>query len=158
MGIETFFNAFLSEWLKQKRSFGSWLLIVGALFTPVIIIAARLLHHSQLRSLYESNTFWTSLWKSSCESMAVFFLPMAAILATSLITQIEYRNNGWKQVHTIPLSLATIFFSKLAVILVLMAQFFILFDVGVYLSAIIPWVVSAHVPYPQAPLPLWTFL
>jgi len=61
-------------------------------------------------------------------------------------------------VHTLPLSLATIFFSKLAVILVLMAQFFLLFDLGVYLSAVIPSLLLKNVPYPLAPLPLLSFL
>ena len=157
-GVGDFINAFCSEWLKRKRSLGSWLLVVGALFTPVIVVAARLIHRDQLPALYATSTFWISLWRSSWESMAIFFLPMAAILATSLITQIEYRNNAWKQVHTLPLSVATIFFSKLAVILVLMVQFFILFDLGVYLSAMIPYLMFANIPYPSAPLPGWSFL
>lgn len=146
------------EWLKTKRSLGAWLIIVGSLFTPAIVIVARLIHHSQLQALYSMADFWKLLWKNSWESMAVFFLPMAAILVTSLITQIEYRNNAWKQVHTLPLSPATIFFSKLLVILVLMSVFLVLFDVGVYLSAAVPWLLVRNVPYPRAPLPLSAFM
>jgi hypothetical protein len=158
MRINDFIHSFQSEWLKKKRSLGSWLIVVGSLFTPVIIIAARLAHHDKLPRLYASGTFWTSLWRSSWESMAIFFMPMAAILATSLITQIEFRNNAWKQVHTLPLSPATLFFSKLAVILVLMVQFFVLFDLGIYLSAVVPFLLLRNVPYPSAPLPLRSFL
>jgi hypothetical protein len=158
MEISDCLHAFESEWLKKKRSLGSWLIVVGSLFTPTIIIASRLLHHGKLTGLYVSRTFWTSLWRSSWESMAIFFLPMAAILVTSLITQIEYRNNAWKQVHALPLSSGVIFFSKLAVILVLMAQFFLLFDVAVYLSGVVPSLLLRNVPFPSAPLPLWAFL
>jgi lantibiotic transport system permease protein len=158
MAIITFIHSFQSEWIKKKRSLGSWLIVVGALFTPSIIIAARLLHYRRLPVLYAANNFWTSLWRSSWESMAVFFLPMAAILATSLITQIEYRNNAWKQVHTLPLPEVTLFLSKLAVILVLMFEFFILFDLGVYAAAMLPWIVVGHMPYPAAALPLRVFL
>jgi hypothetical protein len=158
MMAATLIHSFQSEWLKKKRSLGSWLVVVGALFTPVIVIFARLIHHDKLPELYAASNFWTSLWKNSWESMAVFFLPMAAILATSLITQIEFRNNAWKQVHTLPLSAATIFFSKLAVIIVLLVQFFVLFDVGIFLSAVVPYLLAAKVPYPTAPLPLPLFL
>jgi lantibiotic transport system permease protein len=153
-----FIHAFQSEWLKKKRSLGSWLVVVGSLFTPVVVIVARLIHRDQLPKIYAADTFWTSLWRSSWESMAIFFLPMAAILATSLITQIEYRSNAWKQVHTLPISAATLFFSKLAVIVVLMVQFFALFDLGIYLSAVVPCLLSGKVPYPNGRLPVALFL
>jgi ABC-type transport system involved in multi-copper enzyme maturation permease subunit len=81
-----------------------------------------------------------------------------AILVTSLIVQIEYRNNAWKQVNTLPLSLTTIYFSKLAVVLVMMAEFFILFDVAVYVSAIVPATLLGNVSYPRAHLPLGAFV
>lgn len=158
MNPKTFVRSLQSEWLKKKRSLGSWLIVVGALFTPAIVVIARIVHHDTLPALYARGDFWTELWRSCWESMAVFFLPMGAILVTSLITQIEYRNNAWKQVHTLPLTAATVFFSKLAVILLLMTQFFVLFAGGVFLSAIVPWLLLRNVPYPSAPLALRFFL
>ena len=154
----TFVHAFQSEWLKKKRSLASWLIVVGSLFTPLIVIVARLLNHGRLNDIYAANDFWTQLWKNSWESMAIFFLPMAAILATSLITQIEYKNNAWKQVHTLPLGMTTIFFSKLGVILLMLMQFFVLFNLGTYLSAMIPYALVGGVPYPHAPLPISIFV
>lgn len=151
-----FIHAFQSERLKTRRSLASWMVIVGAFFTPAIVIVARLLHPSRLPVLYASDEFWMLLWKSSWESMAIFFLPMAAILATSLVTQIEYRNNAWKQVLTLPLSPAVVFCSKLAIILLMLVQFVILFNVGIYLSAVAPYLLTRNVPYPQAPLP-WRY-
>ncbi len=149
--------AFRCEWRKTKRSLGLWLVVVGAFFTPAIVTIARLINHAQLPALYAMDSFWSALWKSSWESMAVFFLPMAAILMTGLIGQLEFKNNGWKQVHTLPLGRSTLFFAKLAVILVLMALFLLLFDVGIYLSAIVPWLILHAFAYPQAPLPLDAF-
>jgi len=153
-----FFDAFCCEWLKRRRSLGAWLVLAGALFTPTIIVVARLIRHAQLPALYAAPEFWTSLWRSSWESMAIFFVPMAAILATSLVVQIEVRNNAWKQVHALPLEPATIFFAKFAVIVLMLAQFFVLFDVGIYLSALLPSLLVVGVPYPPAPLPLRAFL
>ena len=155
--LEMFVRCLRSEWIKQKRSLAFWLTIVGALFTPCIVLAARLLRYRTLPTLYAADDFWQSMWRSSWESMAVFFLPMAAILATSLIAQIEYRNNAWKQVCALPLSSATLYFGKLLVVLALIAQFFVFFDVSVYISAVIPCLLRLA-PYPHAPLPLHAVL
>jgi hypothetical protein len=57
-----------------------------------------------------------------------------------------------------PLSYTTIFFSKLAVILVLMLQFFVLFNLGIYLAAIVPYLLVGGTPYPSQPLPYESFL
>lgn len=154
----TFVSAFHSEWLKRRRSLGAWLVVVGAFFTPAIVIGARLFHHDRLGSIYADPDFWPALWTSSWESMAIFFLPMAAILATSLVTQIEYRNNAWKQVHALPLSAATIYFSKFAVIVAMLVQFLLLFNVGIALSAFVPWLLTGSTPYPPGPFPLSAFV
>ena len=144
------FRAFRSEWLKRKRSSASLLLIGGSLFTSAIIIAVRLLHWRTLPALYAGETFWRNLWTASWESMAVFFLPMTAILSTSLVTQIEYRGNAWKQVRTLPLSDATLFLAKLAVIVVMMVQFLAFFSGGIYVSAMLPALLVPGVPSQQA--------
>jgi len=154
----SFVWSFQSEWIKKKRSLASWLVLIGGFFTPVIIIIARLINYRQLAPLYAKDNFWDQLWQSSWESMAVFLLPMGAVLATSLITQIEYKNNTWKQLHTLPLSLTTIFLTKLAVIIVMVLQFFILFNIGIYLSALIPYLLVSGVSYPTANIPYLSIL
>ena len=79
--------------------------------------------------------------------MAIFFLPMGTVLATALVTQIEIRNNAWKQVLVQPVPLAVVFFSKLAVIAALLAEFVALFAFGVYLAGVLPALaVGAAVP------------
>ncbi len=128
------------------------------LFTPAIVIAARLVRQRQLPEIYSADGFWLQLWISSWESMAIFFLPIGAILATSLVAQIEFKNNTWKQVHALPLSLGTIYFAKLAVVIAMMVQFFVLFNVAIYLSAVIPWLLVPGVPYPHGPIPFRHFL
>lgn len=151
-------NSYTSEWLKLRRSLALWMVIIGGFFTPAIIIIARLVNHANVPALYEKEDFWDRLWRNSWESMAVFFLPLGAILTTSLIAQIEYKNNTWKQIHTLPVSYATIFFSKLAVILTLMLIFFVLFNIGIYLSAVVPYLLISGTPYPQQALPWKKFL
>ncbi|MEO7433017.1 MAG: ABC transporter permease [Dokdonella sp.] len=151
-------HAFHSEWLKKKNSLAVWLVLCGSLFTPAIVTLARLIQHNGLEPLYRSDDFWHSLWRSSWESMAIFLLPVCAILATSLLTQIEYHNNAWKQVRTLPLPSAHLFVSKLAVVFLMLVQFFALFNVGIWLSAMVPCVLLSGVPFPTQPIPLMDFL
>lgn len=154
----TFINSFQSEWLKKKRSLAAWLVLTGACFTPSIILLVRIKNRAALPTLNLADNFWQKLWTTTWESMAVIMLPVGIILATGLITQLEYKNNAWKQLHTTPQSYTTIFFAKLSVILVMMVELFILFNVGMYLSAIIPSIIFSDVPYPTAPIPYRDFL
>jgi hypothetical protein len=147
--MTAFVYALQSEWLKRRRSFASTLVIAGSLFTPAIVTVVRLIQYRSLPRLYQSDAFWNAIWRDSWESMAVFFLPLGAILATSLITQIEFRGNAWKQVHTLPTSTAVLFVAKLTVILVMLVQFLALFTLGIYLSAMIPYLLVPGVPLPK---------
>jgi hypothetical protein len=155
--IMTFINSFQSEWLKRKRSLASWLVIGGTFFTPLIILTARVKNHHALPKLYADEDFWQKAWNQAWESMEVFLLPIGIILATGLIAQIEYKNNTWKQLHATPQRLTTIFFAKFLVILIMLAQVFVLFNVGMYLSAAIPALIFDSVPFPAAPIPFADF-
>ena len=133
-----FINSLQSEWLKKRRSLAAWLVIVGGFFTPSIILMARIKNANKFSAVYRAEDFWIKLWNQSWESMAAFLLPIGIILAVGLITQIEYKNNTWKQLHTTPQRFSTIFFAKFVVILIMLAQAFVLFNIGIYLSAVIP--------------------
>lgn len=154
----TFLHCFHSELLKTRRSLAFWMVAIGGFFTPAIIIVARLINYDKLAALYAADDFWTLLWKNAWESMAIFFLPLGAILSTSLIAQIEYKNNTWKQLHTLPISYTTIFFAKLSVIVCMMLAFFVLFNIGIYLAVIVPWLLIRGTPFPPAPIPYQYFL
>lgn len=156
--MSTFFRAVYCEWLKRRRSFASWMVLVGGFFTPLVVVVARLMYPERLVKVYSAPDFWQQLWVNSWESMAIFFLPMGAVLATSLVTQLEFKNNAWKLVNTLPLSRATVYFSKLLVIVAMMGQFFVLFNVGIFLSAVIPWGVSDGLPFPAQAIPIQTFM
>jgi len=80
-------------------------------------------------------------------------LPLGIVLATSLIAQLEYKNNTWKQVHASPQYLTTVFFSKFAVQITMLIQLFLLFNLFVYLSALTAPVLFHEVPFPQAVVP-----
>lgn len=152
-----FIRSFQSEWLKKKRSLASWLVFAGAFFTPLIILMAGIKNHSLLAKSYTESDFWLRHWNKSWESMEIFLLPIGIILAIALIAQIEYKNNAWKQLHTTPQAFTTIFFAKFTVFFIMLVEVFALFNLGVYLSAVIPAVLFDDVPFPTAPIPFRTF-
>lgn len=154
----TYFYSVQSEWLKRKRSATAWLTVTGAFFIPAIILAQRLIQHKSLQAISASPKVWDELYSQCWQYNAIFLLPMGIILASSLIAQLEYKNNGWKQLHTTPQSFTVIFFAKLTVILLMLLQFFVLFNVGIYLTGIVPALIFPNVSFPQQAFPLLGFL
>lgn len=154
----TFIHSFSAEWLKKRRSFASWLVLIGGLFIPFINVIIFIVYPKQLLNLHAAPRFWENLFQHSWQSMAFMLLPMGIVLAVSLVTQLEFRNNTWKQLHTSPIPFATIYFSKLAVLIFMMLQLFIVFNLAMYLGAIIPSVFNNKIPYPLYHVDILYFL
>lgn len=152
--MKQYCNSLQSEWIKTRRSTASWLVIIGAFFIPLIIVLMRLIKAGQMPAYYAAPRFWETTFTQNWQVMAFFLLPMGVILATSLITQLEYRNNTWKQLHATPQLFSTIFFAKLSVLILMLLQFFILFNAGIYLSAVIPSWLLKNVAMPEQLFPL----
>lgn len=152
--MTAFIYSFQSEWLKRKRTTASWLVVLGGFFIPAILFFARFNDMKAIAPLNASDHLWTTIFGKAWQFMALFLLPMGVILATSLITQLEFRNNAWKQVHASPQHLSTIFFAKFSVILVMLLQFFVLFNLGIYLVGVLPALFLPSVSYPKQALSL----
>ena len=152
-----YLHSFQSEWIKKRRSAAAWLTVAGAFLVPVIILIARFIDGSGLATVNRSARLWESLYDRSWQFMAFFLLPMGVVLATSLITQLEFRNNAWKQVCTTPQTLTMIFLAKFSVILVMLLQFFVLFNIGIYLEGALPGLLR-DVPYPTERIPFAVLL
>jgi hypothetical protein len=150
-------HSFSSEWLKKKRNAASFLIIAGALLIPLLIIIARMDDRVSLAVANRSPAIWKQLYNRCWQFMGLFLLPMGVILATSMITQIEYRNNTWKQLCTTPQRLTTIFLAKGAVIGVMLLEFFVLFNFGIWLTGILPSLFFG-VAYPAEAFPFKAFL
>ena len=155
--IATLIASIRSEWLKQKRSLTIWLVLGGGLLIPGLILAIRILRPAGLPELYRAAGFWERLSTQMWESMSVFIMPLVIILCASLIAQLEYRNNTWKQVHATPQPLAAIFVSKLVVILSMVALLFVCFNAGIYLSGMGPAILFSAVDAPASPIPYALF-
>lgn len=156
--MSIFIDSLGSEWLKRKRTAAAWLVIIGGFFIPLLILIARLYESEGLAAANQTPKFWEIQYTRCWEFMGFFLLPLGVILATSLVTQLEFRNNTWKQLCTTPQSLTTIFLAKLSVILIMLVQFFLLFNIGIYLTGVLPCLFFSNVHYPSEPFPFGLFL
>lgn len=150
-----FFKNLQAEWIKTKRSASNWLSLIGGFFIPIIMT---IVFFYTDKTINDDGLFgWQKLYNNSWQNMAIFLLPMGMILAGSLITQIENKNNTWKQVHATPQSYTNIFFSKFTVIILMTVKFFIYFNIGILLSAIIP-TIFLEGGLPNQTYPYWDVL
>lgn len=148
--MKTYITSLHSEWQKTRKSAASWLVLIGGLFIPITMIIIQSFYPDDFSPRVLGEKYWNSLFKHSWESTAILLLPVGVILATSMITQLEFRNNTWKQVYTTPQKFSTLFFSKLTVVMVMMLEFFALNLLGLFLSAYIPGIWSSA-GFPEAP-------
>lgn len=154
----TYIYSLQSEWLKTKRSAGSWLTLIGGAFLPLLFLIGFLVKHQTIDALSKSGlNSWLLYNHRLWEFMGVFFLPMGIVLAASLITQMEYKNNTWKQLHTTPQSYSTIFSAKFSAILLMTLKFFVFFNIGLLISAIVPCLIF-NGALPKGSLPILELL
>ena len=153
---DVFWRSVRSEWLKTRRSKVGWLTAGGGLFAPFMLLIARIKNRSLLPVEDRPLEFWSGFWNQSWQGAAMLVLPLSAILLVSVVTQIEIRANGWKQVEATPAPRWAIFLGKLTVILALFLIMLAWFDVGLVVAAFGPGLAGA--PRPPASIPVGLFL
>lgn len=122
-----------TELIKTKRSASFWLSLIGAAVIPGILFLMLM-----IRPDHNYSRTWGKHLSEGAQVFAAFLLPMFVILVCSLIPQIEFKNNTWKQVFASPQSIGTIFFSKYLAILLMIVFLFVAFDIFIILSAVVP--------------------
>ena len=130
-----------SELLKTKRTSALYLTVLGALIVPSIKLDELLTVSEPLAKMYTYP--WEFYYKNGLHVVMGLLLPFYIILMTTLLTQIEYRNNTWKQVFSSPQSEFMVFMSKflslqLLIVSFLMLNATLLFVVVLLVNAIDP--------------------
>ena len=125
-----------SEVLKTKRSASFWLSISAAAMMPVLFF---LIHYFKpeggIKQL--ANDPWGTQFMWGWQSINFFIFPLFVILICTLIPQIEFKNNTWKQVFASPQSLGNIYFSKFMTIHLMIFFFYLSFILFMILSGVI---------------------
>lgn len=132
----SFFISTQTELLKAKRTASSWLIVIAAAFIPTVYLLFFLLNPEEAIQDMGPQP-WAVYVIRSWEILCVFILPIYIILLSTLVTQIEFRNNTWKQVFASPQSFGNIFFSKFLTIHLMIVAFLLTFNILVFMVGII---------------------
>lgn len=97
-----------SEILKTKRTAAFYFTLIGAAVIPFTFLLNVLMDGISDTRKDPLN----SIFKLESEMNGLAIFPMFVILVCTLLPQIEYKNNTWKQVLTSPQSKASVFVSK----------------------------------------------
>jgi hypothetical protein len=139
-----------AEFIKTRKSKTMVLLILGALFIPLIRMIIQWTHVTKTAQLNSMPDAFHEHLINSWEPMAYLLFPLGIVLCTSLIVYPEYLNNTWKQMHTAPVSSTQLFLGKYIVILLLLLLFLLLFQLAVLLSIFIPPLFWQSIPFPKS--------
>ncbi len=112
-----------SELLKTRRTASFYLTLIGAAVGPVLYLFNVLLDEGELDG--KSKDPLNALFKILSDMNGVALFPLFIILICTLLPQIEYRNNTWKQVFASPQTKANVFLAKFMTVHLLMLLFLI---------------------------------
>ena len=125
-----------AEILKTKRSASFWLSIAAAAMMPGLFFLAHFFKpEGAIKAL--ANDPWGTQFMWGWQSLNFFIFPLYVILICTLIPQIEFKNNTWKQVFASPQSLSNIYFSKFFTIHLMTFFFYLCFTSFMILSGIL---------------------
>ncbi|MGN6402077.1 MAG: ABC transporter permease [Flavisolibacter sp.] len=134
-------TALRSEILKTKRAASFYFTLVIAAFIPAILLLNLLTGGADLKAVAQDPL--NRIFELCAERTGIAFLPLFVILVCTLLPQIEYRNNTWKQVFASPQTKGSVFLAKF-----LNINRLILFFLIANLAFMLVMVVVAHFSNP----------
>lgn len=111
-----------SEILKTKRTAAFYLTILAAAFGPFMSMLDLILDGVEGDN---RNDIFNIMLINKFQMTGLVALPLFLILVCTLLPQIEYKNNTWKQVLTSPQTKANVFAAKFIDVQLLILIFFI---------------------------------
>lgn len=134
--MSTFLINTKTELWKCRKTAAYWITIIGSAFIPLFLMIAYISFPKDFMGDL-GKTPWENHVKMNWQSAAALYFPFYVIIVTSLVVQIEYRNNTWKQVYASPRSYADIFFSKFCIVHLLIISSFVLFNLFILTGAVV---------------------
>lgn len=128
------FISLRSELLKTTRTASFYLTLIGAAAGPVIFLFNVLLDESEMDASEKDPL--NALFKMLSEMNGVALFPLFIILICTLLPQVEYRNNTWKQIFTSPQTKANVFLAKFITVNLLMLVFLIATHLFMFLTVV----------------------
>jgi lantibiotic transport system permease protein len=126
----TFSASLRSELLKTKRTSLLYLVLITALIIP-FVMSFDLASSENIAT----KSAWGDYYMEGMMVMVFAFMPLFFVLASTLLIQIEVRNNTWKQVLASPQLLFDILLAKFVVLQLIALAFIVVTNVYFILGA-----------------------
>jgi hypothetical protein len=126
----TFTASLRSELRKTKGTYLIYMVLITAFIIPFVMV----FDHGSPDPAKPANG-WDNFYKEGTMAMVFAFFPLFYVLTSTLIMQIEVRNNTWKQVLSSPQSFFHILLAKFTLLQFLALSFVIVYNVYMILSA-----------------------
>jgi len=123
-----------SELLKTRTA-SFYLTLIGAAVGPVMYLLNILLDEGESDSLKKDPL--NAIFKILSEMNGTALFPLFVILICTLLPQIEYRNNTWKQIFASPQTKVNVFLAKFMNVHLLMLVFLIATHVFMLLAVVV---------------------
>ena len=145
-----------SEVLKTRRTAAFYFTLIGAAIIPFMFLLNSLTHG--LPDEDDSNKDpLNAIFKLSSMMLGNGIFPLFIVLVCTLLSQIEYKNNTWKQVLTSPQTKSNVFLAKflnihLLILLFLVANHLFMWIVTIAIHFILPDLNVLHQPFNIYPI------
>ena len=123
-----------SELLKTRTA-SFYLTLIGAAVGPVMFLLNVLLDENEIDPLEKDPL--NALFKILSDMNGAALFPLFVILICTLLAQIEYRNNTWKQVFASPQTKLNVFLAKFMNVHLLMLAFLIATHLFMFLTVVV---------------------
>lgn len=139
-----FFDVFIAEWMKIRRSVVWWIMLAVPVFISIIGINNYMSHLDVFEK--EGILGWMGAWTQVEFLYGMMLLPVVIGVYVSLLCRYEYLSGGWKQMFSYPISWTSVYMSKLiwSMILVGLTNAVML---GVFFVLGMLWGVQGEVPW-----------
>ena len=132
-----------SEVLKTKRTASLYFTLIGAAIIPVMILFSIASDGMMGDKRAKTDTI-NFLFNLSSEILSICFFPLFVVLICTLLPQIEYRNNAWKQVLTSPQTKLNVYTAKLLNVQLMMVLFMVASHVYIWVV-----IIATHFMHPE---------
>lgn len=126
--------SFRSELLKTRRTASFYLTLIGAAVGPAMFLLNVLLDENELDASQKDPL--NAVFKILSDMNGTALFPLFVILICTLLPQMEYRNNTWKQVFTSPQTKFNVFSAKFLNVHLLMLIFLIATHLFMFLAIV----------------------
>ena len=114
--MNNFFKTLKVERIKKQHSGIFTLSIILGVIIPLIYFIAKIFVDESLKERLPVNYYFNKLSELTIPFVS-FFFPIAILITSSKIAQIDHKNRGWHLMETQPTTKFAIYFSKFTLLL-----------------------------------------